>query len=71
MKTTKTRLFNLIITCSIAVNLAIISALCYIATIDSKAERSKVALASPVLIYVPKTSTSPAAAASVETAQIK
>jgi hypothetical protein len=67
MKTTKTRLFNIVIACSIAINLTIVSTLCYIASVNSKIDRFSVAMTSPVLIYAPKTSTSPSAVVSVET----
>ena len=54
MKTTKSRMVNIIIVCSIAVNLAAVSGLCYIASVDSKSDRMDASLDLPVIIYAPK-----------------
>jgi hypothetical protein len=71
MKTTKSSLFNVIIVCSIAVNLAAISTLCYIASVDSKVDRISAALLAPVCIYTPKTVASSMPAILVESASTK
>ncbi|HTB82957.1 MAG TPA: hypothetical protein VK742_04820 [Candidatus Sulfotelmatobacter sp.] len=54
MKTTKSRLFNIIIVCSVTVNLAAIGALCYIANINNKTDSLRASLDKPVIIYAPK-----------------
>ena len=54
MKTTKSRLLNTIIVSSIAVNVAVIGALCYIANINNKTDSLRASLDKPVIIYAPK-----------------
>ena len=71
MKTNKSSLFNVIIVCSLAVNLAAISTLCYIASVDSKVDRISTALLAPVFIYTPKTVASSTPAAFVENTAAK
>ena len=59
MKTTKSRLFNIIIVCSVAVNLAAIGGLCYIASVNNKTDSLRASLDKPVIIYAPKAFTKP------------
>lgn len=63
MKTTKKRLLNIIVASSIAINLVMLAALAYIATIDNHTDRLSESMKSPVFIYVPKIAESSAAAA--------
>ena len=71
MKTTKSRLFNIIIVCSVAVNLAAIGGLCYIGSLNSKSDRLRASLNTPVIIYAPKAFTKPETTALPDTASAK
>jgi len=71
MKTTKSRLFNIIAACSVAVNLAVIGTLCYIASVNSKTDSLRASLEKPVIIYAPKAFTKPMTTALLDTASAK
>jgi hypothetical protein len=71
MKTTKSNLINTIIVCSVAVNLAAIGGLGYIASINSKTDRLQASLYTPVIIYAPKALAKPATTALLDTASAK
>ena len=69
MKTNKQRLLNIVTAMSVAMNLALLGGLGYLATMDNHVQQLYTALNSPVVIYSPKvvessdvtTSTKPAA----------
>jgi hypothetical protein len=71
MKTTKSRLLNIIIVCSIGVNLAAIAGLGYIAQINNKTDLMVASLNTPVVIYVPKVSAKPETTALADAAPAK
>jgi len=71
MKTTKSRLLNIIIACSLVVNLAAIGGLCYIAGINIKTDSLRASLEKPVIIYAPKAFAKPMTTASLDTASAK
>jgi hypothetical protein len=71
MKTTKSRLLNIVIACLIGVNLAAIVGLGYIAQINSNTERMIASLNAPVVIYAPKALAKPEMTAMVDTAPVK
>ena len=55
MKTTKQRLLSIIIASSIAINLVMLGALGYIASLDNVDARLESSMKAPVFILVPKT----------------
>ncbi len=71
MKTTKSRLFNIIIVCSVAVNLAAIGTLGYIASVNIKSDNLRASLEKPVIIYAPKAFAKPMTTALLDTASAK
>jgi len=54
MKTTKQRLFNIIITMSVAVNLVLLVGISYLAMMDIHVKQVYTAMNTPVVVYAPK-----------------
>jgi uncharacterized membrane protein YkgB len=66
MKTTKQRLLNIVITMSVAINLALLAGLGYIAADDNYVNHLCSIMNSPVMVYVPKDTDISGAATSIK-----